>query len=107
MSLPERTIRLMRLYRHACKTSESWMASRWHWFEETRNIRKRFEQHRSVGDPALIDKLLADGEAELFSKWHPDPIRPPYAHGSTLYGRNPPPPLNIMVMDFGREKGTF
>jgi Complex 1 protein (LYR family) len=98
---------LMLLYRTALRTSNSWMASRWHFFEEARNIRSRFERNRHVTDPALIDKLLADGECELKEHAHPDPLIPAWAHGSSLYGRNPPPPLNNIEMDFGREKGTF
>ena len=70
-------------------------------------IRARFERNRNVTDPAVIDNLLAAGEVELASHSHPDPILPPYAHGSTLYGRNPPPKLGNIEMDFGREKGTF
>jgi hypothetical protein len=107
MSVPQRTARLMQLYRTALRTSSSWMASRSVWYDESRRIRARFECNSMVTDPAVIDKLLADGEAELDKLSHPDPILPPYAHGSTLYGRNPPPPLNVIEMDFGREKKTF
>ena len=107
MALPERTLRLMHLYRSALRQSNSWMASRWHWFEETRNIRARFEKNQNVKDPAVIDKLIADGEAEVAEHLHPDPLVPPWFHGSSLYGRNPPPPINNIEMDFGREKGTY
>ena len=107
MALPERTLRLMHLYRGALRASNSWMASRWHWFDETRAIRARFERHRQVSDTAVIDRLLAEGEAELNEHSHPDPLVPSWFHGSSLYGRNPPPPLNNIEMDFGREKGTY
>jgi hypothetical protein len=83
------------------------MASRGLWFEEAQEIRERFERYQHVTDPAVIDKLLSDGEDELRRHSHPDPIRLPYSHGSTLYGRNPPPPLGTIEMDFGREKGTY
>lgn len=107
MSVTQRTARLMLLYRSALRTSLSWMGNRSLWYDEARSIRARFERNSMVTDPAMIDKLLADGEAELDRHSHPDPILPPYAHGSSLYGRNPPPPLNVIEMDFGREKNTF
>lgn len=97
----------MLLYRQSLRNAEHWMASRNHWYAETRVIRARFERNQNVQDPATIDKLLAEGEAELALKLHPDPYIAPYNVGGTLYGRNPPPPLGIMEMDFGREKGTF
>jgi hypothetical protein len=107
MNALERTSRLKLLYRQALKHSSSWMVSRWHWFDETRQIRARFEANSDVEDPAVINKLLADGEAELRKNAHPDLYTSPFNPGSSLYGRNPPPPLNNIEMDFGREKGTF
>jgi NADH dehydrogenase (ubiquinone) 1 beta subcomplex subunit 9 len=106
MSVSGRTSRLMLLYRGALRHSCSWMASRAHWYDEAREIRQRFESNRNITDPALIDKLLADGEAELRRKAHPDLYTAPFNPGGSLYGRNPPPQLNNIEMDFGREKGT-
>ena len=107
MTVPERTARLMLLYRSALRHSCSWMSSRAHWYEEARGIRHRFEQNRHVTDPAVMDKLLAEGEDELHNHLHPDIYQPAFSHGSSLYGRNPPPPLGTVEMDFGREKGTY
>ena len=95
------------LYRNALKNSHSWMASRNHWFDEARRIRAMFEQNKNVTDPSTINRMIIDGEAQLSKRAHPDPYRSPFNYGSTLYGRNPPPPLNTIEMDFGREKGTF
>lgn len=106
MSISTRSARLMLLYRQSLRNASSWMASRGHWYDEAREIRDRFERNRHIEDPATIDKLLAEGEAELREKLHPDPYTAPYNPGGTLYGRNPPPPLNVIEMDFGREKGA-
>jgi NADH dehydrogenase (ubiquinone) 1 beta subcomplex subunit 9 len=83
------------------------MASRNHWFQETRRIRSLIEANKDETDPSKINRLIIEGEAEVQKYAHPDPYRTPFCYGSTLYGRNPPPPLNTIELDFGREKGTY
>ena len=107
MSLSSKTARLMLLYRQCLRNSSSWIPDRGIWFAEARNIRAQFEANKDVTDIAQIDKLLQAGENELHGMLHPDPYIIPYDVGGTLYGRNPPPPINNIELDFGREKGTF
>ena len=99
--------RVAMIYRHALKPSQSWMASRAHWLEETRRIRGLIEANKDVQDPSTVNRLITEGETEVKKYLHPDPYRTPFCYGSTLYGRNPPPTLGTIELDFGREKGTY
>lgn len=65
------------------------------------------EANKDVEDPSTVNRLILEGEIEVKKYLHPDPYRTPFCHGSTLYGRNPPPPMDTIELDFGREKGTY
>jgi hypothetical protein len=98
MSASARTARLMLLYRQSLRNAEFWMASRNHWYTEARNIRARFERNSQVQDPATIDRLLGEGEAELLRRLHPDPYIAPYTSvGLCTAGTA----SDVMEMDLG------
>ena len=47
--------------------------------------RAAFEQYRHVQEPDRIERLIAEGEALLYSKRHPDPYIVPTAPGGCAY----------------------
>jgi hypothetical protein len=72
---------------------------------QAEKLRARFEAAPG-GDPAVIERSLLRGEAELAAHAHPDPYITPYRPGGSLYARNPPLPEGVKIhLDFGREGG--
>lgn len=66
--------------------------------EEATSLRARFDSNRGV-NPAAANRLLEEGEDELFHNTHPDPYTVPYMPGGSLFMRNPPLPMEVCFPD--------
>ncbi len=66
--------------------------------EEATLLRARFDANRDVSVSAA-NRLLGEGEDELFQNTHPDPYKVAYMPGGTLFMRNPPIPLDVCFPD--------
>lgn len=60
-------------------------------------IRAEFDKHRNESDPKALGKILADAEAKLVAKIHPDPYISAKFPGGTGWERNLPPPPNAFT----------
>jgi len=60
-------------------------------------IRAEFDKHRNESDPTAVKKILADAEAKLVAKIHPDPYISAKFPGGTGWERNLPPPPNAFT----------
>jgi hypothetical protein len=58
-------------------------------------------------DCSLSERLLREGEEELFSWIHPDMWTNPYMPGGSKFMRNPPPPLRAIFPDGIPEEYNF
>lgn len=61
-------------------------------------LRERFDGNRGV-NPAAANRLLREGEDELFQNMHPDPYCNPIMPGGSKFMRNPPPPMSVCFPD--------
>ena len=83
-----------RLYRHSLKTLSSWVIDREVFIEEATALRARFDANRGISASAA-NRIMLEGEDELFTNTHPDPYTVPYMPGGTLFMRNPPIPIEV------------
>jgi len=83
------TLRVMRLYRSGLKNLQNWTVHRDLFISEGFKLRARFDVNKFVTSPALIEKLLAEGEAENKEYQHPAPYTPPTNFGGSKYMRYP------------------
>ena len=66
-----------------------WTVHRELWIEEGFKMRARFDANKDLKDPVQIQKVLAEGEAELWEFRHPDPYVLNHMPGGTKYQRYP------------------
>ena len=64
-----------------------WTVHRELWIEEGFKMRARFDANKDLKDPVQIQKVLAEGEAELWEFRHPDPYVLNHMPGGTKYQR--------------------
>lgn len=67
--------KVLRLYKAAVKNEKSWFADRDEFRFRAVVMRDRFEQNRNVADLVKAEGLVAQGEQELDSKRHPNPLQ--------------------------------
>ena len=87
--LSAHTKRVTRLYRSSLKNMLNWCVHRELWIEEGFKMRARFDANKDLKDPVQIQKVLAEGEAELWEFRHPDPYVLNHMPGGTKYQRYP------------------
>lgn len=77
--------RVQKLYYNSLKAERSWSfcPDPNVFVARARLIRARFEAHRNEKDPAVIERLLTEGEAELDYNLHPTPYLCNKVLGST------------------------
>jgi len=61
-------------------------------------MRARFEEHKNLRDMVIAKQLLAEGEAELEEKRHPQPMKFPTSPGGVGYGRDIVVPDSVLDM---------
>ena len=66
-----------------------WTVHRELWIDEGFKMRARFDANKDLKDPVQIQKVLAEGEAELWEFRHPDPYVLNHMPGGTKYQRYP------------------
>ncbi|PFH51329.1 hypothetical protein AMATHDRAFT_59412 [Amanita thiersii Skay4041] len=81
------------LYKRYLNNALDWTVRRDLWRPQALQIRAEFERNRNVTDPRALAAILAQAEAELASKKHPDPYIAPAAPGGTKWERNLPPSM--------------
>uniref|UniRef100_A0A7S0N7F7 NADH dehydrogenase [ubiquinone] 1 beta subcomplex subunit 9 n=1 Tax=Cryptomonas curvata TaxID=233186 RepID=A0A7S0N7F7_9CRYP len=89
--------RVMKLYRNAIKLTHDWCIDRIVLSQEVIELRKQFDSHKNETNIKVAEQLVADGEAKLLQKIHPDPYRLPYLPGGSKYQRNVPPPTEFLT----------
>ncbi|KZT05642.1 uncharacterized protein LAESUDRAFT_655632 [Laetiporus sulphureus 93-53] len=87
------------LYRRILNNELDWIVDRSLWRGKAIAIRAEFERNRNVHDPRELATILEKAEADLDSRKHPDPYRPPEAVDGVKWYRNIPPPLGP-IFDF-------
>jgi len=85
------------LYKRYLTNSLNWAVHRDVWREQAMEIRAEFDKHRDESDPKAVAKILADAEAKLAAKTHPDPYISAKFPGGTGWERNLPPPPNAFT----------
>mmetsp|Transcript_45362 Transcript_45362/g.120645 ORF Transcript_45362/g.120645 Transcript_45362/m.120645 type:complete len:109 (+) Transcript_45362:49-375(+) len=89
-------LRVMKLYRNAIRLTLNWCIDREVLSKEAIKLRAIFDSHRHETNVKVAEQLLAEGEAKLKQKEHPDPYKCPYLPGGSLYQRNVPPPTDVL-----------
>ncbi|EDP42854.1 hypothetical protein MGL_3054 [Malassezia globosa CBS 7966] len=84
---------VMNLYRRYLRDSLNWHIRRDAWRKDALRIRAEFEFNRHVRNPRELASLLNRAEAQLESRQHPDPYKPPTYVGGVKWERNLPPRL--------------
>ncbi|KAG9104202.1 hypothetical protein FRC06_004627 [Ceratobasidium sp. 370] len=74
------------LYKRYLTDAQNWCIRRDLWRNKAIEIRAEFERNRNVKDPRAIAQIMADAEARLAARAHPDPyIHAMYPGGSKWY----------------------
>jgi NADH dehydrogenase (ubiquinone) 1 beta subcomplex subunit 9 len=87
--------KVMRLYRKALRSCDSWAESREIFCEEGQKIRDEFDANKSV-NLAEAERLMREAMDRLGSMTHPDPYIRNYMPGGTLFMRNPAIPTKFV-----------
>ncbi|CAG7848543.1 SubName: Full=Uncharacterized protein {ECO:0000313/EMBL:CCA66547.1} [Serendipita indica DSM 11827] len=85
------------LYKRYLTNALNWAVQRDVWRAEALKIREEFEKHKNETDPKVVARILAEAEAKLAAKLHPDPYISAKFPGGTGWERNMPPPKNAFA----------
>ncbi|KAG9127394.1 hypothetical protein FRC07_014339 [Ceratobasidium sp. 392] len=85
------------LYKRYLTDAQNWYIRRDLWRNKAIEIRAEFERNRNVKDPRAIAQIMADAEARLAARAHPDPYIHALYPGGTKWERNLPPPMEKPV----------
>ena len=86
------------MYRHSLKTLCSWVIDRRVFNDEAELLRARFDANRGL-PPTKAISMIEQGEDELFTFTHPDPIVRPYMPGGSGFMRSSPLPKEVCFPD--------
>jgi NADH dehydrogenase (ubiquinone) 1 beta subcomplex subunit 9 len=88
--------KVVRLYRNALKTQNSWAVDRQVFIAEADRMRAEFDRNAHLAEASVEARtLLEQGEELLFKESHPDRYIVAYLPGGSLYMRNAPLPLHV------------
>jgi len=99
--------RVCSLYKKALRTIESYIVLREEYRYRAVLLRQRFDQRKVEKDMRIAQKLVEDGEEELFQCQHPIPFQYQYSPGGSAYNRFSPKMDWIIDMWHPLEKAQF
>ncbi|XP_026482042.1 NADH dehydrogenase [ubiquinone] 1 beta subcomplex subunit 9 [Ctenocephalides felis] len=95
------------LYKRALRNLENWRWQRDIFRYEATLLRHRFDLNKDEKDPRVAQKLLAEGEEELFQNMHYQPRQFASSPGGVAYGRDVIPPDWVMDYWHPLEKAQY
>jgi len=101
------TRRVQSLYKRALRCLYAWYDHRPRYRYEATLMRARFDQNANLRDFREIEKIVAEGEQELFDKQHPQPRQFPNSPGGVAYERETVPPDWILDYWHPLEKAHY
>lgn len=95
------------LYKKAARDIEAWENDFFEVRFQKLQLRKRFDDNKSIKDPRVAKRLLLQGEEEHESICHDQPPIKPYAKDGIAYGRNLESPDAVMDAYHPLEKARY